>query len=161
MFTARWFTAVTLGLILGALVTDGSAAASKPSLSANINGHAFKASGSRLVVHLLTTVLSITASTKSVRNNHALAIACPALDFATSTFPRTLTGCDGNYQETKLSRHPSVKTWGTVSGVTVIVNHFDGTHADGTFSGTFEVSGQGKPPAVIKKGKFSVDVING
>ena len=76
-----------------------------------------------------------------------MVFACVAFDLATSALPVTLTQCNGVYQETRIGRHPSVKVWTTSTGIQATIDSFDGARASGTFSGSYEVSGQGGGPA--------------
>jgi hypothetical protein len=155
----RRLAAMALGFALTAAILATDATAAGPHLSARINGHALRASGTRLQVDSFPTVFEITASTKNVRNNHAAAFACVAFDLASMPLPATLTPCNGNYQETRIGRRgASVKAWSTTAGIQVTIESFDGSHVKGTFGGAFEFSAEGRPPATIQKGKFDAVV---
>ena len=154
-----WLAAIGLGVALVAgIPVDEATASSRPHLSARINGRALTASGKRLQVVNLSTIFEIVASTKNVHFNRSMAFACVIFDLATTPLPVTLTQCNGNYQETRISRHPSAKVWTTAAGIQLTIDSFDGTRARGTFSGAFEVSGDGSPPAAIQNGKFDAVV---
>ena len=156
----RPLAALALGFALtAAILATNATAASGPRLSARINGHALRASGTRLQVVSFPTLFEVTASTKNVRNNHAAAFACVAFDLASMPLPTTLTQCNGNYQETKIGRRgASVKAWSTAAGIQVTIESFDGSHVTGTFGGAFEFSAEGRRPATIQKGKFDAVV---
>jgi hypothetical protein len=135
-------------------------AAKPPHLVARINGHRLKATGTRLqVFYIQNTVFGIAGSTKNVRFNRAFAVACTAFDLASQPLPVTLSGCNGNYQESRIKRRSaSAKAWATSTGVQVTIDTFDGASASGTLSGTFEVAGDGGAPAPIQSGKFVAPV---
>ena len=150
----RWLAAMVLGFLL---VTPAGAA-KKPHLSARIHGHPLKSGGKRLQVESFSTVFEIVASTKNVRFNRAMGIACVAFDLASMPLPATLSQCNGTYQETRIGRRgASAKVW-SGTGMQITVESFDGSTARGTFGGAFEVSGQGDGPAVIQNGKFNAVV---
>jgi len=151
---------ILLAALAAVLASAVPAAAGKPHLTARINGHRLKAVGTRLQVNYIGNELfEIVGSTKNVRFNRAVAIACVAFDLASQPPPVTLTGCNGNYQETRTKRRSaSAKVWATSSGVQVTIDAFDGTSASGTFAGTFEVAGDGGAPAPIQSAKFVAPV---
>ena len=153
-----------LGCVLAIALAIGmhgrDAAAKKPELSARIHGHALKAHGKHLQLTSASTVFEISADAGSFRNNRAIAIACVALDLAHTPLPTTLSGCNGTYQETRfVHRRLSAKVWMIANdGVQVTIDAFDGTRARGTFTGSFDVSGSGDPPATIQSGRFDAPV---
>ena len=157
----RWIIGLAGVLLLTALAGD-AAAASKPKLTARIHGKAFKATGTTRLqgTFISGELFSVLATTKSVRHNRAMDFACVGFGLAPGHIV-ALGPCGGEYQETNVSRHGvSVKTWSTVSGLQVTLDSFDGTHATGTVSGAFELSGQCDGPATVQNGRFDVVITN-
>ena len=162
MRTRKGTHIISVGLALVFAVVASAAGASKPKLTARIHGKAFKATGTTLLqgTYVGAELFSILAKTKNVRHNRAMDFACVGLGLA----PGNIVApgpCGGEYQETNVSRHGvSVKVWSTVNGLQVTLDSFDGTHATGTFSGAFELSGQGDGPATVQNGRFDVVITN-
>jgi hypothetical protein len=142
-------------LLVGGIFGGEATAAGRP-FSAQINGRVFKATAKNTQALFLETVVELVAHTQKGHFNRAVAIACPALNLATATLPVTLSSCNGNYQETKVSLHPSVKVWATGDGLEITVESFDGSSIKGTFSGAFETPGQPGGPAAVRNGKFNL-----
>jgi hypothetical protein len=147
-------TALAALLISGTF--GGQATAAGKPFSAQINGRVFKATAKNAQALFLQDVVELVAHTRKGHFNRALAIACPALNLTTATLPVTLSSCNGNYQETKVSLHPSVKVWATGDGIEITVESFDGSSIKGTFSGAFETPGQPGGPAAVRNGKFNL-----
>src|SRR5262249_16317282 len=121
-----------------------------------INGRVFKATAKNAQALFLEDVVELVAHTRKGHFNRAVGIACPALNLATATLPVTLSSCNGNYQETKVSLHPSVKASATGDGLEISAEPFDGRGIRGPFRGALKPPGQPDGPAAVRNGKFNL-----
>jgi len=153
----RWMVAIALGAALVAGVpADVLARTQKPTIKGRINGKQFKAWSRGVSASYGNPFFIIGTGTKPGRSIRAFAFGCLIFEPPT-TFPATYT-CNGNYNETRIGRRPSVKVWGTLEGLQVTFDSF-GSRAEGTVSGTLEIGENPPIPVAVEGVRFSVPLV--
>ena len=92
-----------------------------------------------------------------------LVAACVPIDLATITVPYVrASGAGGNYQEVRFKRTPSAKGWGSVHGLQMTIDYWDGVRLKGHFAGTFEFGNENGAKALgplpVDEGRFAVEL---
>ena len=145
-------------LVAGGLPSD-AAAGKRSMVSARINGKRFKSTSRRLTFGTYGDFILLVVGSKAGRSVRSLGVGCVPVDLATAALPLTCTG-NGTYQEVRIGRRPSAKAWGTVNGLQVTIESFDGARARGTFSGTFDFGNENGAsplgPIPVEDGRFDV-----
>jgi hypothetical protein len=168
----RWATALVAGGVAVAILLGANPALAikGDTISAVVNGHERKFKGKTACGGYTPAAFAIVGGTKFHGLNRlirSLAVSCVDVDLATSSFPLTPAAsppanCTIGYTEMKVSlRHPITREWSTTStpdnsAIQVTVTSFDGTRAQGTFSGTIAALTGATTPATVTSGSFSV-----
>jgi hypothetical protein len=150
-------------VLAACLVTGGLAreaeAGEKPVVSARIGGKRFKSTSRRLTFGQQGNLILLLFGSKAGRHVRSLGFGCVPIDLAAVALP---FACDGNgtYQDVRAGRRPSAKGWGTVSGLRVTIEGYDGSRIRGTFSGIFDFGNENGTtplaPIAVEDGRFDV-----
>jgi hypothetical protein len=158
---------VVTAMIVAAGLVGPVHAGKRKGLRARINGRPFKVGG-RFTVGSTNGFggLIITAGKPSVpgKTLKSFTLGCevPGLS-AAMTLPVTVP-CGGGYAEVKVGLHAVSRAWATDDQIQLTVEAFDGTRLKATFVGQFETPGEQNPgdsPAVVEKGRVTVDLLGG
>jgi hypothetical protein len=151
---------VMIGMALAIGYPVGEAAAGKGDrITATINGRHVRLRRAQVCDGYTTAGVSIAAGQKPHRLGQTLrsiALAC-AVDITTAALPLSPEFCSIGYAEIKFRPGVPVKQWGGASAdVHVTLEEFDGTHLEGTFSGTLQPEAGTTTPATVTNGRFSL-----
>jgi hypothetical protein len=153
----------TIGLVsclaTGGLIRQADAGTGSI-VSARIDGKRFKSTSRRLTFGQYGSFSLLVFGSKRVgRSVRSMGFGCVPIDLATATLPLTCNG-NGNYQDVHAGHRPSAKGWGTVGGLRVTIEGFDGSRVRGTFSGTFDFGNENGTralaPIAVEDGRFDV-----
>jgi hypothetical protein len=148
-------------LAVGIPPGEAEAKRKRSTISARLGGKRFKAAGRRVTSSYGNLIFLVGGGAQKGKTARALAVTCVPIDLAAVTLPYECPGGGGgNYQETTIKRPPVVRASGTLHGLRVIIDFYDGVRVRGTFSGTFDIeSVSGAPPRgpiAVEDGKFDV-----
>ncbi len=148
-----------VAMVFAPAAVPPAAAGARSFVSARIDGKRFKSTSKRLTFGTHGDLILLVFGSKPGRLVRSLGIGCVPVDLATVTLPFTCEG-NGNYQQVRIGRRPSAKGWGTVRGLRVTIEGFDGARVRGTFAGTFEFGNENGTtplgPITVEDGRFDV-----
>jgi hypothetical protein len=149
-------------LVTGGLAREARAAKGGSFVSARIGGKRFRSTSPRLTFGQygnLTLLLFGSTAGRAARRVRSVGFGCVPIDLTAVTLPFTCDG-NGNYQDVRIGRRASAKAWGTISGLRVTIEGYDGGRIRGVFSGAFDFGNENGatplPPITVEEGRFDL-----